>query len=66
MKNRARRLEMFRVAERIHALLCRYRKKTGSDEEATCVLRIASALWIESPTSAAPKREDDVPVVRAD
>jgi hypothetical protein len=66
VKNRIRRQRMFRLAEKIHALLCQHTEKTGSEEEATCALRVASALWVESPTASAPRREDDVPAARAD
>jgi hypothetical protein len=41
---------MYKVAEQIHKLLADYCAETGSEESATCSLRIASALWQKSST----------------
>jgi len=37
------------VAEKIHAILAEHCAKTGSQDESTCALRVAAALWVKSP-----------------
>jgi hypothetical protein len=38
--------ETFKLAEQIHRQLARYAKRRKSEDESTCALRIAVALWV--------------------
>jgi hypothetical protein len=39
---------IYELAEKIHRLLADYRKCTGSEDDATCALKIAHCLWTRS------------------
>jgi hypothetical protein len=44
-----RQQRMFELAQRIHQLLVDHCESTHSQDESTCALRMAGALWTESP-----------------
>jgi hypothetical protein len=56
MTRNARYEQMSLLARRIHELLVKHYKTSGSQNEATCALRMAEALWGESPTFSATDR----------